>query len=77
MKKHIPPKIKKQSVAQEQKEAKKIDVKLEVRKLIKRGRDQGFVTQDEILNIFPQPEFAINEIDELFHRDLILPSHQV
>ena len=68
MKKHIPPKIKKQSVAQEQKEAKKIDVKLEVRKLIKRGRDQGFVTQDEILNIFPQPEFAINEIDELFHR---------
>ncbi len=49
---------------------KKIDVKLEIRKLVKRGREQGFVTQDEILVIFPQPENHIGEIDELYHRFL-------
>lgn len=45
---------------------KKIDIKLEVRKLIKRGKDQGFVTQDEILLIFPEPENHIDEIDDLY-----------
>src|SRR3989338_7834102 len=47
---------------------KKIDIKTEIRKLIKRGREQGFVTQDEILAIFPQPELCINEVDELYHK---------
>lgn len=47
-------------------ENKDIDVKLETRKLLKRGREQGFVTQEEILKIFPQPEKAINEVDDLY-----------
>jgi RNA polymerase primary sigma factor len=47
---------------------KKIDIKAEVRKLVKRGREQGFVTQDEILVIFPQPENFISEVDELYHK---------
>lgn len=43
-----------------------IDVKAETRKLLKRGREQGFIAQDEVLNIFPQPENHIVEIDELY-----------
>ncbi len=43
-----------------------IDVKAEIRKLLKRGREQGFIAQDEVLNIFPQPEDHILEIDELY-----------
>ena len=52
----------------EKKEPKPIDVKAEIKKLIKRGKDQGFVTQDEILLIFPNPENAINEVDDLYHK---------
>lgn len=47
---------------------KPIDIKAEIRKLIKRGRDQGFVTQEEILAIFPKPEEHIEGIDDLYHR---------
>src|SRR3989338_4409154 len=42
--------------------------KLEIRKLLKRGREQGFVTQEEILAIFPQPESTIAAVDDLYHR---------
>lgn len=42
--------------------------KLEIRKLLKRGREQGFVTQEEILAIFPQPENVINAVDDLYHK---------
>ncbi|MBI3342153.1 RNA polymerase sigma factor RpoD [Candidatus Curtissbacteria bacterium] len=47
-----------------------MDVKSELKKLVKRGRDQGFVTQDEILAIFPRPEEHIEEIDELYFKFL-------
>src|SRR3989304_4171038 len=40
--------------------------KAELRKLVKRGREQGFITQDEILTIFPAPETDINAVDDLF-----------
>ena len=46
----------------------KIDVKLETRKLLKRGRDQGFITQDEILQVFPSPENNINLVDDLYQK---------
>lgn len=39
-----------------------------IRKLLKRGREQGFVTQEEILAIFPQPENAIVAVDDLYHK---------
>lgn len=42
--------------------------KLEIRKLLKRGHGQGFVTQEEILAIFPQPENAIDAVDDLYHK---------
>ncbi|MEX2027891.1 MAG: RNA polymerase sigma factor RpoD [Candidatus Curtissbacteria bacterium] len=51
-------------------EAAVIDVKTEIRKLTKRGRDQGFVTQEEILAIFPQPENHIEEVDDLYFKFL-------
>src|SRR3989338_7368635 len=46
------------------------DVKLDLKKLVKRGRDQGFITQDDILAIFPKPEEHIEEIDDLYFRFL-------
>ena len=42
--------------------------KIELKKLLKRGREQGFVTQEEILVIFPNPEKEINEVDELYFK---------
>ena len=44
------------------------DVKLDLKKLVKRGRDQGFITQDDILAIFPKPEEHIEEIDDLYYK---------
>lgn len=49
-------------------EPQDIDVKVELRKLLKRGREQGFVTQEEILLIFPRPEEYLLEIDDLYHK---------
>jgi RNA polymerase primary sigma factor len=34
--------------------------------LIKRGRDQGFLTQDDILEVFPNAEDKILELDDLY-----------
>ena len=36
--------------------------------LIKKGRDQGFLTQDDILEIFPDAEDRVNELDELYEK---------
>lgn len=59
--------VKKTNATGEVKEVEK-DIKLEVRKLIKRGKEQGFVTQEEILEVFPKPEDFINEVDDLYHK---------
>ena len=53
-----------------EKEEKKIDIKLEIRKLVKRGREQGFVTQDDVLAIFTNPENSVSEVDDLYHKFL-------
>lgn len=50
--------------------AVKIDVKAEIRKLLKRGREQGFIAQEEVLAIFPTPENSIDEVDQLYHKFL-------
>lgn len=36
--------------------------------LIKKGRDQGFLTQDEILEFFPNAEEKIPELDDLYEK---------
>ena len=60
--------LKKETKSKEKKDPKPIDVKAEIKKLVKRGKEQGFVTQDEILTIFANPENSINEVDELYHK---------
>ncbi len=37
-----------------------------VKDLIKGGRNDGFITQDQILSIFPKPEEHIIELDDLY-----------
>ena len=37
-----------------------------IKDLIKSGKEMGFITQDEILNVFPKPEDHINELDGLY-----------
>src|SRR3989344_3948076 len=37
-----------------------------VKDLVKTGREMGFVTQDQILTVFPRPEEKILELDELY-----------
>ncbi|OGD85448.1 RNA polymerase sigma factor RpoD [Candidatus Curtissbacteria bacterium RIFCSPLOWO2_01_FULL_41_18] len=47
-----------------------MDVKAETRKLLKRGKEQGFIAQEDVLSIFPAPENSISQIDDLYHKCL-------
>ncbi len=46
--------------------AKKKEIHLDVKKLLKLGKDRGFVTQEEILQVFPKPEEEIEKLDEFY-----------
>ncbi len=46
--------------------AKRKQAQLDDKKLLKLGKDRGFVTQEEILQIFPKPEEEIVKLDEFF-----------
>ncbi len=59
-----------EKVKKEPKAEAVIDVKAEIRKLLKRGREQGFIAQDDVLAIFPNPENHIGEVDDLYHKCL-------
>jgi RNA polymerase primary sigma factor len=39
-----------------------------VAELVKRGKEVGFVTQDDILTVYPQAEAHVEEIDSLYFR---------
>lgn len=41
-------------------------IRKQVVEIIKKARDQGFLTQEEILEIFPDAESRINELDDLY-----------
>lgn len=43
-------------------------VRKAVTTLIKKGRNQGFLTQDEILEVFPDAEKRLSELDELYDK---------
>lgn len=45
---------------------KKIKGELDVKKLLKLGKSRGFVTQEEILQVFPKPEESIAALDEFY-----------
>ena len=36
--------------------------------LIKKGRDQGFLTQEEIMDVFPDAEERVPELDDLYEK---------
>lgn len=42
------------------------NIKLDEKQLLKLGKDRGFITQEEILQVFPQPETDITALDEFF-----------
>ncbi len=46
--------------------AKSKATSLDEKKLIKLGKERGFVTQDEILQIFPKPEENLEELDNFY-----------
>ena len=49
-------------MAKKQKQITNLDPK----KLLKMGKERGFVTQEEILQVFPKPEENIEEVDEFY-----------
>ena len=38
----------------------------QVVEIIKKARDQGFLTQEEILEVFPDAEVRVEELDNLY-----------
>ncbi len=44
--------------------------KVDTKKLIEKGEKQGFITQEEILEIFPFPEEHLEELDNLYNKFL-------
>src|SRR3990167_3583138 len=43
-------------------------IRKQVLDLIKKGRDQGFITQEEIMDVYPDAEERIFELDELYEK---------
>ncbi len=41
---------------------------LDDKKLLKLGKERGFVTQEEILQVFPKPEETLAEVDDFYFR---------
>ncbi len=41
---------------------------LDEKKILKLGKERGFVTQEEILQVFPKPEENLEEVDKFFAR---------
>lgn len=37
-----------------------------IQALMRKGRDQGFITQDEVLAVFPRAELFLDELDDLY-----------
>ncbi len=46
--------------------ARRKEVQLDSKKLIKLGKERGFVTQEEILQVFPKPEDSIEALDDVY-----------
>ena len=46
---------------------KLLDIKT-VAQLMRVGKSNGFVTQDDIFNLFPEPEKHIDKLDDLYEK---------
>ncbi|HCB23333.1 RNA polymerase sigma factor RpoD [Candidatus Daviesbacteria bacterium RIFCSPLOWO2_02_FULL_38_18] len=42
------------------------ELSLDTKKLLKMGKQRGFITQEEILQVFPKPEETIEALDEFY-----------
>jgi RNA polymerase primary sigma factor len=42
--------------------------RIDTSKLVKKGKKQGFVTQDEVLKLFPDAEKRVEELDDLYNK---------
>ena len=42
------------------------EIQLDEKKLLKLGKERGFVSQEEILQVFPKPEESIEELDQFY-----------
>jgi RNA polymerase primary sigma factor len=60
----LPPK----GSVQKSKQARKVVLNPKAEELLKKGRGAGFVTQEDILTIYPQAENHLEELDELYDR---------
>lgn len=62
---HTPPEPKKEKLT---KLAPPVEIKLHkaARDLLRQGKDDGFLVQDDILMVYPEPEKIIDEVDEFF-----------
>jgi len=61
-----PPKPVKVPVVKVVRTAAEEKLKLQIRKLVKKGKDKGYITQDEIFGVFVKPEDHINDLDQLY-----------
>jgi len=43
-----------------------------IKALLKKGDEQGFVTQDEILEVFPDAELVVDKLDDLYDRLMVI-----
>ena len=53
------------------KKIKKIELSEQAKELLKKAKSNGFVTQEEVLAIFPKAEDHIAELDEFYDQLLI------
>ncbi len=53
------------------KQGKKTKQRKDIEKLVRRGKNQGFLTQEEILEVFPDAEEKIDELDNLYEQLLV------
>lgn len=60
------PKVPKVAVIKPIRSALEEKLKLQIRKLVKKGKDNGYVTQDEIFKVFEKPEDYIKDLDQLY-----------
>ncbi len=60
------PKVPKVAVIKPIRSALEEKLKLQIRKLVKKGKDNGYVTQDEIFKVFEKPEDHIKDLDQLY-----------
>ncbi len=50
--------------------AKKKELHLDTKKLLQLGKERGFVTQEEILQVYPMPEEVVPALDEFFTKSI-------